>query len=105
MPRFDNIPDSQDGQFGDYYVQPDDVEDEDIRTMLNSSGAQMCEAHLESIYDRDDKEDLEAGLLDGDALDQDSSEPRAQGHFRQPHNDDYPNGLEEPEIETEGGST
>ncbi|CAM4912551.1 unnamed protein product [Rotaria socialis] len=66
---------SQDEQADACYVQADDVEDEDMCVLLNCSGASMCESHLQNMYQRDDQEDLEAGLLEGDTLEQDALYP------------------------------
>ncbi|CAF1681256.1 unnamed protein product [Rotaria magnacalcarata] len=72
IPRPNTSSSSQDEQVDAYYVQADDVEDEDMCVLLNCNGASMCESHLQSIYHRDDQVDLETGLLEGDTLEQDA---------------------------------
>ncbi|CAF3290627.1 unnamed protein product [Rotaria socialis] len=63
------------------FLQGSDVENKYIRDILNSSGASMCNALLQNMYQCHDQEDLEAGLLEGDALDQDSRNPKCQNHL------------------------
>ncbi|UJR34553.1 hypothetical protein I4U23_027329 [Adineta vaga] len=67
---------------GESNIQEDDEEAYEIQVLLDSTDEAMCKAHLEYIYQRHDNEDLRAGLLEGESLDQDSLKQTATEYQR-----------------------
>lgn len=72
----------QTNQSDESNVHDDDQEAYEIQVILDSTNETVCKAHLEHIYQRHDNEDLQAGLLEGEALDQNSFQQTADVHLR-----------------------